>query len=411
MTEQVATMEITGIAAGGDGVGRVNNMVAFVPRTAPGDLANVTLTVAKRFARGHLNSVERPSELRVDPRCEHYKFDKCGGCQLQHLNYEAQLAAKEQIIVDSIRRIGKRELGPVPVMSSDSQWRYRRKLTLHVRKAKDRWIAGLHPYDDARWVFDLKDCPITDDRVLAVWKELRPAFELLPDERSFRISVRLVDDGAAVVVEGGTSWPTAQAFFEAAASIHELWWKPEEGRVRRINARQGTPTDGASFAQVNAGVAAKLKEQLLTRVRSYSPRTVIDAYAGSGDTTLPLVSSGVAVTAIELDVAAVKSFRDQLDTPSRAIAGAVEDHVADALPADVVILNPPRTGIDARVATILQDVKKPPRAILYVSCDPATLARDLARLGRYRLASVTAYDMFPQTAHVETICELVPEKA
>ena len=96
---------------------------------------------------------------------------------------------------------------------------------------------------------------------------------------------------------------------------------------------------------------------------------------------------------------------------SSAVAGRVEEHLAAALPADVVLLNPPRAGVDARVTQALQSVKRPPRAILYVSCDPATLARDLARLARYRLVSVRAYDMFPQTAHVETVCELVPEAA
>jgi 23S rRNA (uracil1939-C5)-methyltransferase len=135
---------------------------------------------------------------------------------------------------------------------------------------------------------------------------------------------------------------------------------------------------------------------------------VIDAYAGGGDTAIPLAADGVAVTAIELDRDAVTGFAGRLVPPSRAIVGRVEDHLSRALPADVVILNPPRAGVDARVTTALESATAPPRAIVYVSCDPATLARDVARLPRYRVADVRAFDMFPQTAHVETVCELVP---
>jgi 23S rRNA (uracil1939-C5)-methyltransferase len=138
---------------------------------------------------------------------------------------------------------------------------------------------------------------------------------------------------------------------------------------------------------------------------------VVDAYAGLGATTLPLAADGVRVTAIELDADAVAHLREQLRQPSTAVAGRVEDHIAAALPADVVMLNPPRGGLDVRVADALQRVERAPDAVLYTSCDPATLGRDLARLTRFRLVSVRAYDMFPQTAHVETVCELVPEAA
>jgi 23S rRNA (uracil1939-C5)-methyltransferase len=117
----------------------------------------------------------------------------------------------------------------------------------------------------------------------------------------------------------------------------------------------------------------------------------------------------VSVTAIELDAEAVARFSNQLRAPSRAIVGRVEDHLAGALPADVVLLNPPRAGVDEAVTHLLERAKKPPRAVIYVSCDPATLARDLSRMPRYRIAGVRAYDMFPQTAHVETVCELVAE--
>lgn len=414
MTDSTARVEISGIAAGGDGVGRAAGMVVFVPRSAPGDVAMVALQGKKRFARGTIVSLEHASPQRVVPPCEHYVADRCGGCQLQHLSYDAQLRAKGGIIADSLGRIGKREVAAPEVEASDAQWRYRRKLTLHLRRDRDApggFIAGLHPYDDAAAVFDLRDCPITDERVMAVWRELRPAFELLPRERALRVSVQLVPEGASVVVSGGSSWAFSDRFFAAVPSVTELWWKPDDQRPRRIASRRGVPGAGASFAQVNARVAARLQAHVLERARGVNPRRVVDAYAGTGATAIPLATGGITVTAIEWDHDAVASLRERLPAPSSAIAGRVEEHLDRALPADVVLLNPPRTGVDARVTELLESAEPRPRRILYVSCDPATLARDLARLPGYRLTGVRAYDMFPQTAHVETVCELAPEDA
>jgi len=409
LTRTLTRLELTGIAAGGDAVGRTDGMVVFVPRAAPGDVALVSLTASRRFARGRLESIESASVDRVDPSCPHYTKDRCGGCQIQHLSYDAQLRAKSSIIVDALRRIGRRDVTSVDVEPSESQWRYRRKLTLHLRRAGSSWIAGLHPFDDPVSVFDLVDCPITDERVMAVWGELRTAFAHLPNESALRVAVRLLPRGAAVVVEGAGAWPYADRFFDAVPSVLELWWKPDHGRMRRLAARTTQSQSGASFVQVNAKVAARLQQHVLDRIRAFAPRRVVDAYAGAGDVALAVAAEGAVVTAIELDAEAVARFADRLRAPSRAVVGRVEDHLADALPADIVLLNPPRSGVDAHVSEILQTAAKPPRGILYVSCDPATLARDLARMPRYRLAGVRAYDMFPQTAHVETVCELVSE--
>ena len=410
MSERSALVEIASVAAGGDGVGRTEGMVVFVPRTAPGDVARVRLAPSKRFARGTLEQVETPSPDRVEPPCPHYTRDRCGGCQLQHLGYEAQLAAKRTIIGDALRRIGKRDVRDPDVESSDAQWRYRRKLTLHLRRTGNGWIAGLHPFDDPAAVFDLRDCPITDERVLAVWAELRAAFDHFPAAPALRVAVRLLQGGAAVVVEGGRLWRAPEHLIERAPSVAELWWRPEQGVTRLVASREAAQS-GASFVQVNARVAARLHDRVLALARAYEPRTVVDAYAGTGATAIPLAAEGRRVTAIELDAGAVAQLSAQLAPPSSAIVGRVEDRLGALLPADVVLLNPPRAGADARVTDLLQRAQRPPKAIVYVSCDPATLARDLARMPRYRLASVHAYDMFPQTAHVETVCELVPEAA
>jgi tRNA/tmRNA/rRNA uracil-C5-methylase (TrmA/RlmC/RlmD family) len=134
---------------------------------------------------------------------------------------------------------------------------------------------------------------------------------------------------------------------------------------------------------------------------------VVDAYAGTGETAAAIAELGMRVTAIEIDREAANLCASRLPAGSRSLIGRVENLITKALPADLVILNPPRVGLHERVTRALEEQRKRVRAIVYVSCDPATLARDIARLPSYRLQSVETFDMFPQTAHVETVCELV----
>ena len=401
----VVDVSIDSIAAGGDGVARTGGLVVFVPRTAPGDLARVSLRRGRHFARGAVDHLLRPSPDRIDPPCRHYTSDRCGGCQLQHLRYDAQLKAKRGIVGDALRRIGRRQIEVPDVQPSSEQWRYRRKLTLTLRKTGGKWVAGLHPYDDPVNVFQLDDCPITDERVVGVWKDVFEAARHYPDVPTFRAAVRVVDGGAVLVVEGGSHWPDARRLFEAVPSIAALWWEPEKGR-RRLIAQRVVVSAGASFGQINRGVAAALHTHVVERARTYRPSRVVDAYCGTGDTAVPLAESGAVVTAIELDADAARVCASRLPAGSRVVAGRVEDVLRETLPADVVLLNPPRGGLDPRVPELLGSTSPPPRAVLYVSCNPATLARDLARMPDFGIVSVVGFDMFPQTAHVETVCEL-----
>jgi 23S rRNA (uracil1939-C5)-methyltransferase len=295
----------------------------------------------------------------------------------------------------------------VAVEPSPTQWRYRTKLTLAMRSAPAGRIIGLHPHDDPAAVFQLEDCPITDERVVAVWKSIFAMADHLPT-RATRGSVRMTGNAAtSVVIEGGEVWTDATDVFDALPTIDSLWWKPEN-RARQMIASRGASTTGASFSQINTEMASALRAYVLDRVASYVPRTVVDAYAGSGATAIPLADQGAVVTAIELDTYAAEETGRRLAAPSRSLTGRVEDLLPSALPADVVLLNPPRTGLADAVPAQLEAASATTRAVIYVSCNAATLGRDLARLPGYRVESVRGFDMFPQTAHVETVCELVP---
>jgi 23S rRNA (uracil1939-C5)-methyltransferase len=413
MTDRL-TLEIESIASGGDGVARSDGLVVFVPRTAVGDRAVASVTVTGRLARGILERIERAGPDRVAPECVHYEGDRCGGCQLQHLSMPAQREAKRRIISDTLRRIGKREVPPPEIQAGANAWRYRRKLTLALRRTGEGWMCGLHAFDDPSHVFSLKDCRISDERLMVVWREILAAAAHFPQAMQLRGAVRLLGDStnrAAFVLEGGRDWNSAEAFFTAVPSLAALWWMPENGARRLLGDRREQHEPGASFAQVNPEVAAKLEAFVLDAVMAHAPATVVDAYSGAGDVAVALAARGVRVVAIELDAEASAWAASRLPEGSRAVTARVEDAIRNTLPADVVILNPPRTGVDARVTSALAGSAPAPRAIVYVSCDPATLARDLSRLPGWTIKKLTAFDMFPQTAHVETVCELVPVTA
>ena len=408
-------LQIDSLAVGGDGVGRSEGLAVFVPRTAPGDVVDVELEHHGRFARGRVLAWREHSADRVEPPCVHYTRDRCGGCQLQHLTEGAQRRAKLSIVRDTLARIGKVATPVNDVRAAPSPWRYRISLTLAIRRDTHgdavSWRFGLRDYEDPERVFDLEDCLITDERVLGAWREIRAAAHLLPNAQRLRGTVRWLGDNAALAITGGTTWTATlvTALEQACPTLAVAYWSPE-GAGRRVmwDNRPKPAAPPLSFSQVNPAVATELQTDVVRHALAHSPRTAIDAYSGVGQTAQALARSGVVVTAIEMDREAAEWAGQQLTPPSQIIARRVEHAIPRALPADVVVLNPPRAGIDASVARALNASTPLPRAIVYVSCDPATLARDVARLSHYAVTHVAPYDMFPQTAHVETLCELVP---
>jgi 23S rRNA (uracil1939-C5)-methyltransferase len=410
----VETVRIERLAAGGDGVARASDgRTLFVPRTAPGDLAAVEFSVSDkaRFARGRLLQLHESGPSRIDPPCAHYQLDGCGGCQLQHLSIEAQRAAKAQIVVDALARIARRQVAVPAVVPSPLDWGYRRKATFTVRASG----GGFHTIEDPDALVSVTSCAITDPTVIAALCAARDAWEALPADREWRLSVRLLDGGGlGLLVEGGAAggWSRFEAFAARVSMLSAIWWRPRDGAraVIVLDRRSSTVHDAApAFAQVNAPLAEQLQEDVCAAVMASAPIHVIDAYAGTGVFARRLAARGVRATTIERDAIAVDVAR-RLDTPNvRLLEGAVEEQLARALPADVVVVNPPRTGLAPEIPPLL-DAAQEVRLLVYVSCDPATLARDVARLPNWAVEQVRCYDLFPQTAHVETVMTLVPRE-
>lgn len=397
-----APVEILRIAAGGDGVGRLpDGLTVFVPRTAPGDRVTLSGVQRKRgFARARVAQVVEAGPGRIEPPCPHYVRDSCGGCQLQHLSAPAQREARSRIVGDALRRIGKLDVPDPPVVAALDEWSYRTRLSLHAVGGR----IGLRPLDRPADAFELERCLIARPELQALWTHVRRHRSLLPAGLT-RLALRLGRRGDLHLfasVEGQARWRDADGLSVALAADGmpvALWLITDNTRPRQV---AGPPADAsaASFEQVNPAMGARIRREAVEALTPRPGQEVWDLYAGVGETTALLAEAGARVSSVELDTEAV-AWGDENGPPANRVAGAVEHSLAGLPAPDAVITNPPRTGMHEEAVRRL--AASGASRIVYISCDPATLARDLARLPGYRLISVRAYDLFPQTAHVETV--------
>ena len=383
----------------------------FVPRTVPGDeveLAEVRLHA--RFARAMAGRLISPGPDRVAPRCLHYERDRCGGCQLQHLSAEAQCAARRAIVGDALRRIGKLELEDPVLEAPGEPWGYRHRISLHA-DATGRRI-GFHRLGDAAGVFDLERCEIAAPGINRIWAAVRATREALPPALD-GVVLRLSRDGGGHVVLRGPVRPAAEALARLGAAVESAglavswWWEPEKGQPRAVGGADPLSAASAtSFEQVNPAVGDAVRAFAVSLAGDVSGRHAWDLYAGIGEAGRMLHQLGGTVESVERDGAAV-AVAEQVGPREgiRRHVGPVEAWIDRMAPPGVVFTNPPRSGMAPVVVDGL--ARASPAVIVYVSCDPATLARDLRALGpAYRVGRHRAFDLFPQTAHVETVVRL-----
>ena len=401
---------ITAIAAGGEGVGRLaDGRAVFVARTAPGERIRLRegVKLHKSFARGELAEIVAPGAARVTAPCPHYVQDHCGGCQLQHVTYDAQLAAKQAIVGEALRRIAKLDVGDPEIVEAVEEWRYRAKISLAVKSVarSDRRTVGLHPYDRPASVFPLSDCHIADFRLMALWRGLRPRLDLLPPRLS-RLTLRLDREGRRHVIaeSSGEPWRNPEALRTALPDGANVicWWQPVDGAARVV-AGPATGFPATAFERVNPEMGTIARGWAVEQLGDVRGAVVWDLYGGIGDTAVALAERGAQVVSVDADEKAIDwARRREVPRPVRFIAGRAEDVLPTLPEPSAVVVNPPKAGLHWNVT--LQLTGQPVNRLIYVSCDPATLARDLHRLSAtYRVTAVRAFDLFPQTAQVETV--------
>lgn len=418
---QVVRTRVRAIAAGGAGVADLpDGRVVFVDRTAPGDEAEIRVArLHSRWGEGELVSVERPGGARVEPSCP--LFDRCGGCALQHLRYDEQLRWKGRIVGDALTRVGGLDVEAPEVVGSPELWRYRNRVTFTVRRlGGGRTVAGFHALRRPGHVVDVGgECLLPEDPIAEAWTSLRGALRRgtppLPSGRELRVTIRALEDGVVILVRGGTEGWRGEELMTQVPTVVGVWHQPRSKRRASLVGGTATfeawgaervPLGGEAFLQVNRAGARLLTDHVLRVAGAPSSGPLgglaVDAYCGVGVYGRALATNGWTVTGIESDPDACAAARHQAPAGFAVVDGLVEERLPGALPVELVIVNPPRTGLQEWIPGMLLHHR--PARVIYVSCDPATLARDAARMSPgYRLAAVRAFDLFPQTAHVETV--------
>ncbi len=344
-------LTIVDVAFGGKGVARHEGKVYFVPFTIPGEVVTArVLRSKKNFAEAELVSIELASPDRVEPGCPY--FGRCGGCAYQHISYARQLQIKAGQVEQTLRRVGRLEAPPMqPIVPSPKNYEYRNRIRVHVEGG----VAGFYALG-SHALIDIERCPIARPEVNESLRRLR--------------SAALPDGDYSLRAPGG---------------------------------------GGPFFEQTNEEVAREMTRLVEAMVRR-GQSLLVDAFCGSGLFAKQLAPLFEKVIGIEDNRHAIESARRSAGPNEEYLCGDVSAFLGEILGAHdaartTVVLDPPATGLEVRVVDLL--VGSRPSEIVYVSCDPATMARDLGLLCRlYRIESVTPLDMFPQTSGIEAIAHL-----
>ena len=364
------TLSIHDIAFGGEGVGRVDEFVVFVPFVIIGETVEAEITeVKKNFARAKLLCIVTPSPKRVTPECQY--FGACGGCQYQHLDYPAQLRVKQKQIADLFERVGQFDPGLIaPVIPCPQPYGYRNRIM--IRSQWDKFKQGLNIgfiRADSRLVVDLDECKIAEPALNEQIKRVRAH---PPPKGGIKVVLRIPPPG---------------------------WDVPPD-----------------SFFQNNFFLLPKLVDVVRELLQRAATRHLVDVFCGVGFFSLEMGDRVESFAGVELDGLAIKAARRNAAARGRTngefVAGAAEELLPGLLrrftaQATTVLLDPPRKGCQPETLDLFRQVR--PAQIIYVSCDPATMARDLNVLcaeGVFELAQVVPLDMFPQTSHLESVADL-----
>jgi 23S rRNA (uracil1939-C5)-methyltransferase len=445
---QSLSVTIDDLAFGGEGVGRVDGYVIFVRGGIPGDRLQVRLDQARaRFGRASIEAVLTPSPHRVEAPCQY--FGRCGGCRLQHVDYAAQLSFKSKQVVDALERLGG--LPPIevrPILAAPETYGYRNKMEFTVARERQRGLTvGLHEAERYDRVLAVDRCLLQSERMNALLDEARrffverglTAYEQDSGEGLLRFLMlregRRTDEAMVNVV---TSSP-AVSELEPLAGRLAARVKETASVVMNVNPKKASVAVGVeehllggrdhiresvgglsfqvsanSFFQTNTAQAERLFAIVLEAAALTGDETVFDLYAGTGAISLLLAARSRWVYGVEVAQAAVDDAARNAAANGIAnctfLAGEVRfvlpQLIAQGVTAQVVVADPPRAGFHPKALSALAHLA--PARIIYVSCNPATLARDLGDLARagYRVEWVQPVDMFPHTPHIEAVARL-----
>jgi len=424
-----STVEITDLAYGGKGVGRIDGKVVFVPFTAPGDVAEVEVIEDKKgFYEGRLVTVVTPSPHRVEHRCPHY--GDCGGCSLQHISYDSQVSMKQKTLEETLRRIGGVEPDWFdPPTPSPSPWAYRTRARFHAEGER----LGFHRLG-TRDLVEVGECPVLNPVLTGALESLREALKGVDTGRLYAAEAALADypstGGWTVLLHVRESEPADwSAILGGAEGLRgfEVRCDPAgKFRGRKIAASgeraikyrvMGYPLTASVgvFTQVNLAANEHLVEKAAAYAAADGKATVADLFSGMGNLTIPVGAGGGGAVGVETNPEAVKLGTENARGNGLDRVVFERGRAAEWLKRNlkgleerrplVIILDPPRGGEPGATRTLTE---LSPERVVYVSCNPPTLARDVSRLfkGGLNPARAAMIDMFPQTYHIESVVGL-----
>lgn len=374
-------LKIESIAFGGAGVGRVDDFVVFAPFTAPGDVVEAEIvSCKKKFARGRLLKIVEPSPQRTEPLCRYY--GRCGGCSYQHVNYAHQLQIKQKQVEDAFCRIGRISRPEVSsIIGSPAVYAYRGKARLHAAKTIRGYKLGFMDISGGN-IVDIERCEIMDETINEQIRQCR--------------------------MEDKVLWSDDELTFWSDVSKHST------GEVIRVVQGREFLVPRTGFFQANLYLTDRMVEMVCSLAGEKKRKTILDACCGSGLFSVFLAPYAGQVIGVEINESSVRYARlnaERLGAQNAEfVYGDIENvlsGMADGMaPVDLIILDPPRTGLSPATLTAIAGLAPP--EIIYISCNPATQARDVRFLGEqgYGLQSLQPLDMFPQTEHIETIAFL-----
>jgi 23S rRNA (uracil1939-C5)-methyltransferase len=395
--------EIRDVAFGGDGVGVRSNkdLVVFVPLTVDGDEVEVEITeVRKRYARGRLVRIIVPSHHRVTPLCLHYI--RCGGCRMQHISYAHQLELKHRQVAETFRRIARLSSPPLaPMIASPRPYGYRGKAEFHLTGGRGRSQRVGLMASASHDLVEVGRCEIVDESINRKYENFREAL---------RGGSLHIQDDRQIIWSDEQGEPPTEVQIESRDSFEIIRVVGEK--------RMSVPYRG--FFQANLLLVRELVDQVIIMSELSGRETVIDAYGGAGLFSLFLGARAGRIFGIEGDREAARCAGLNLCREGLAQAEYFPGDVADVimgefaprgLRADVIVLDPPRDGCGQGVIDAIAAIR--PERIVYVSCNPATQARDIRLLSAYGyiLRLLRPIDMFPQTAHIEVVAALTSGQA
>jgi 23S rRNA (uracil1939-C5)-methyltransferase len=399
------TVRLEKMVYGGDCLGHLpDGRAVFVPFVLPGELVQIELVEEKkRFARGWPVDLIEASAERIAPRCAH--FGACGGCQYQHLDYAKQLEHKQAIMLDQFQRIAKIDDPPLkPIVPSPGPWHYRNTVQFHLGRQGE--LGYVHA--DGEHLLPIVECHLPQEAINTLW----PQIELGEESGVFRLGIRQDSyDELMLVMEGEDPKPPE---FGEDIPISAVY-APPDARLTVLAGKDHLiytlmdhhfQVSARSFFQVNTPMAEKMVQHVLDSLDFSGQPSAVELYAGVGLFSVFLAPRVAHLTAIESSGSACHDFAVNLDAfDNVALYEAEAEAVVPSLegPVDIVVMDPPRAGLAPAVHDALAALA--PRQIGYVSCDPATLARDVKKIlqNGYELVSVTPFDLFPQTSHIESI--------